>query len=51
MIRKTRDFLGRVAHVEHRNIEFVVKAFEIRQDFELALLIERRKRFEQFVQQ
>ncbi len=43
--RQTRDFFGRVADVEHGNIEFIMQAFEIRQNLELAFLIERGERF------
>ena len=43
-IRKPRDFLDRMGNVVDRHGEFVAQPFDKRQNFELALHVERGKR-------
>ena len=40
MVGEPRHFIGRVADVDERNVEFVMQAFKVGQDFLLALQIE-----------
>jgi hypothetical protein len=45
VVGQTGDFIRGVADVEHGNIQFLVQAFQIGQDFLLARQIERGQRF------
>jgi hypothetical protein len=44
MIGQARDLLERVTDIQNGDVEFIVKALKIRQDLQLAFLVERRER-------
>ncbi|MCY1440430.1 hypothetical protein D3C76_465090 [compost metagenome] len=45
MVGQPRDFILGVADVQHRDVEFVVQALQVGQDFTFALGIQGRQRF------
>jgi hypothetical protein len=45
MIGQARHFVGRMADVQHGDVELVVQAFEVGQDFLLECVIQRGQRF------
>ncbi|KDB88474.1 citrate (Si)-synthase domain protein, partial [Bordetella bronchiseptica D989] len=44
VIGQPRHFVGRMADVDHRDVQFVVQALQVGQDFALALHVQRRQR-------
>ena len=45
VVGQSRDFILGMADVQHRDVEFVVQALQIRQDFTFALSVQRGQRF------
>ena len=44
MIGQARHFVPGMADVQHRDVQFVVQAFQVRQNLALALAVEGRER-------
>jgi hypothetical protein len=45
VVGQARHFILGVADIQHRDVQFVVQALQVRQDFAFALGVERRQRF------